>query len=121
MAHFANIDSNNIVTRVVVVPDEQENQGQEYLNSLGLEGTWIQTSYNNNFRKVFAGVGFEYLPEYDAFQPSQTFETWVFDYDLWQWKPPFDKPDDGKIYGWNAGTQNWKELPSPFEIEEGGE
>jgi hypothetical protein len=121
MAHFANINNENIVVDVVVVPDEYENQGQEYLNNLGLSGTWIQTSYNNNFRKVFAGIGFDYLPEYDAFRPSQFSDTWTFDYDLWKWKPPFDKPDDGKIYDWDHGAQNWRELPPPLEIEEGGE
>lgn len=59
MAHFARIE-NNIVTNVVVVDNEHEVDGQEYLNDLGLEGTWLQTSYNGNFRGIFAGIGFTY-------------------------------------------------------------
>lgn len=120
MAHFARINSSNIVTTVVVVPDEQEHRGQEYLNELGLEGTWIQTSYNNNIRKVFAGMGYEYLPDYDAFRSPQPFENWIFDFDLWQWKAPFEKPNDGKPYYWNNLQNNWIELPMPNPAE-GGE
>ena len=58
MAHFAEIDSNNKVLRVLVVPNEQENRGQEYLaNDLNMGGTWIQTSYNANFGGKYAGIG----------------------------------------------------------------
>lgn len=58
MAHFAEIDSNNIVLRVLVVPNEHELNGQEYLaETVGLGGTWIQTSYNGNIRGKFAGIG----------------------------------------------------------------
>lgn len=58
MAHFAEIDSNNKVVRVVVVPNEFETDGQTYLaNTIGLGGTWVQTSYNANFNGKFAGIG----------------------------------------------------------------
>ena len=68
MAHFAEIDSNNIVTRVLVVPDKQESRGQDFLAmDLGLGGKWVQTSYNNNIRKNYAGIGFTYDAERDAF------------------------------------------------------
>ena len=68
MAHFAEIDSNNIVTRVLVVPDEQEHRGQDFLaNELGLGGTWVQTSYNNRIRFNYAGVGYSYDAGRDAF------------------------------------------------------
>jgi hypothetical protein len=68
MAHFAEIDSDNIVLRVVVVPNEHETNGQDYLaNEIGLGGTWIQTSYNNNIRKNYAGVGYKYDATLDAF------------------------------------------------------
>ena len=68
MAHFAHIDENNIVTEVLVVPDEQEHRGQEYLNELGLEGRWIQTSYNNNIRGSYAGIGDYYNESIDMFE-----------------------------------------------------
>jgi hypothetical protein len=68
MAHFAEVDSNNIVTRVLVVPDEQEHRGQDFLaNELGLGGTWVQTSYNNRIRFNYAGVGYTYDTGRDAF------------------------------------------------------
>lgn len=66
MAHFAKIED-GIVTNVVVVDNEHEEDGEAYLNSLGLEGTWVQTSYNNNFRGVFAGIGYTYDAELDEF------------------------------------------------------
>jgi hypothetical protein len=68
MAHFAEIDENNIVTRVLVVPDEQEHRGQEFLaNELGLGGLWIQTSYNATIRKNYAGIGYTFDPTRNAF------------------------------------------------------
>jgi len=67
MAHFAEIDSDNKVLRVLVVPDEQEHRGQEYLNEIGIPGTWIQTSYNANIRGKFAGTGDIYDPINDVF------------------------------------------------------
>jgi len=67
MAHFAEVQ-NNIVTRVLVVPDEQEHRGQEFLaNDLGLDGVWIQTSYNARIRKNYAGIGYTYDTIRDAF------------------------------------------------------
>jgi hypothetical protein len=72
MAHFAEIDQDNIVLRVLVVDDENENNGQEFLaNVLGLGGTWIQTSYNGNIRKNYAGIGFTYDADLDAFLPPK--------------------------------------------------
>ena len=77
MAHFAEIDSNNIVLCVLVVPNEQEHRGQEFLaGDLGLGGTWIQTSYNNRIRKQYAGIGFTYDSANDVFiaiQPAPWF------------------------------------------------
>ncbi len=68
MAHFAEIDENNIVIRVLVVDNSEEHRGQEFLaEELGLGGTWIQTSYNGNIRYNFAGIGFTYDPIDDAF------------------------------------------------------
>jgi len=68
MAHFAQIDENSVVVRVLVVPDDQESRGQEFLaEDLGLGGTWIQTSYNNKIRYNYAGIGYIYDPLDDAF------------------------------------------------------
>lgn len=66
MAHFAKIE-NNIVTQVVVVDNEHEAEGEAYLNSLGLEGTWVQTSYNANFRGKYASIGDTYDSVNDLF------------------------------------------------------
>jgi hypothetical protein len=68
MAHFAEIDENNIVVRVVVVPNEEEHRGQDFLaNDLGLGGRWIQTSYTNRIRGMYAGIGFYYDETKDEF------------------------------------------------------
>jgi len=68
MAHFAEIDENNIVLRVLVVDNEEEHRGQEFLaDDLGLGGRWIQTSYNANFRGKYAGIGDYYDEEADLF------------------------------------------------------
>jgi hypothetical protein len=72
MSHFAQIDNNNIVLQVLVVPDSQEHRGQQYLaNDLNLGGVWIQTSYNNRIRKNYAGIGYKYDEELDAFIPPK--------------------------------------------------
>jgi len=73
MAHFAKIE-NGIVTTVVVVDNEHEANGQEYLNGLGLEGTWIQTSYNGNIRGKYAGIGDTYDAELDVFVSPEPIE-----------------------------------------------
>jgi hypothetical protein len=72
MSHFAQIDNNNIVLQVLVIPDSQEHRGQQYLaNDLNLGGVWIQTSYNNRIRKNYAGIGYKYDEELDAFIPPK--------------------------------------------------
>lgn len=73
MAHFAKVE-NGIVTEVLVVDNEHESYGQQYLNDLGLEGTWIQTSYNANFRGKYAGIGDIYDAENDVFLSPPTTE-----------------------------------------------
>jgi hypothetical protein len=89
MAYFAEIDENNIVIRVLVVPDEQEHRGQEYMaDDLGLGGTWIQTSWNNRIRKNYAGVGFTYDPVRDAFIEPRPELTIGFDEETCRWIEP---------------------------------
>ena len=89
MAHFAEIDENNIVTRVLVVPDAEEHRGQEFLaNDLGLGGLWIQTSYNAKIRKNFAGIGFEFDATRDAFiapKPDCHSDSITFDEESCTW------------------------------------
>jgi len=107
MAHFAEINQDNIVTRVLVIPDEQEHRGQNYLAiDLGLGGTWIQTSYNNNIRKQYAGIGYTYLPDPDVFITPQPFLSWALD-ENYDWQAPVPYPDDGEDYYWNEEILNW--------------
>ena len=113
MAHFAEIDSDNIVLRVLVVPNEHETNGQDYLaNEIGLGGTWIQTSYNNNIRKNYAGVGYTYNSTRDAFIAPQRFPSWVLNEDTCKWEAPVPYPTDGKHYDWDEATVNWVEVPT---------
>lgn len=88
MAHFAEIE-NGIVKRVLVVPDEQESRGQEYLSiDLSLGGTWIQTSYNGTIRKNFAGVGYKYDQDRDAFVAPEPIGNIGFDEETCRWIMP---------------------------------
>jgi hypothetical protein len=108
MAHFAKIDENNIVQEVLVVDNSQEHRGQEFLaDDLGLGGRWIQTSYNSNFRKQYAGVGFYYDETKDIFVSPQPFPSWILDENN-DWKTPMEKPSDAKMYIWNEETLTWQ-------------
>lgn len=108
MAHFAELDSNNFVVRVLVVPDEQELRGEEYLrDDLGLGGRWIQTSYNKKIRKNYAGINYFYDLEKDAFIPPKIFESWLLDEETCLWIAPIDYPNDGLTYKWDETILNW--------------
>ena len=110
MAHFAEIDPNGgTVLRVLVVPNEQEHRGQDFLaNELGLGGVWIQTSYNNNIRYNYAGVSFTYDATRDAFIPPKPYESWLLDEKTCQWEPPIPMPQDENFYTWNEEQLNWE-------------
>lgn len=111
MAHAAEIDANNIVTRVLVVPDEQESRIQEYLaNDLGLGGMWVQTSYNARIRKNYAGIGFRYDPTRDAFIAPKPFESWLLNEETCQWEAPIPYPTDGVMYAWSEELADWKAI-----------
>jgi hypothetical protein len=111
MAHFAEIDENNIVLRVLVVDNSQEHRGQEFLaNDLGLGGTWIQTSYNGNIRKNYAGIGYTYDEQRDAFIPPQPYPSWILNENTCLWESPIPYPQDEKLYVWEEEQQNWKEV-----------
>lgn len=94
MAYFAEIDENNIVLRVLVVGNEFEHRGQDFLaNDLGLGGTWVQTSYNGNIRKNYAGIGFTYDSIRDAFippKPEIEGKKFILDEDTCLWKEVTD-------------------------------
>ena len=110
MAHFAEIE-NDIVTRVLVVPNEQEHRGQDFLaNELGLGGTWLQTSYNATIRKNYAGVGMSYDSVRDAFIPPKPFASWVLNEDTCKWDAPIPYPIDGIVYTWDEETTDWKAI-----------
>jgi hypothetical protein len=105
MAHFAEIDENNIVQRVLVIDNEQEHRGQEFLaDDLGLGGRWIQTSYNGNFRKQYAGIGFYYDETKDIFVSIQPFQSWTLDENN-DWKAPIEQTD--QLTYWDEEILSW--------------
>ena len=126
MAHWAEIDENNIVTRVLVVADEEDHRGQEFLaTDLGLGGIWKKTSYNTAgnvhalggtpFRKNYAGIGFTYDESRDAFIAPKPFASWILDEDTCLWNAPTPMPTDGKLYAWVEEDLNWQEIVIPGE------
>ena len=110
MAHFAEIDSNNVVLRVIVVADEHEANGPEWCHDL-LGGTWVQTSYNHRIRKQYAGIGFTYDADADVFVAPQPYTSWSLD-ENHDWQPPTPMPTDGKFYGWDEDALAWVEVPA---------
>lgn len=108
MAHFAEIDQNNIVLRVLVVDNAHELGGIEYLTyDLKLGGRWIQTSYNGNIRKNFAGIGYSYDNTRDAFIPPKPFPSWILNEVTCQWVAPVAMPVDVQMCQWDEGTLSW--------------
>ena len=111
MAHFAEIDENGVVLQVLVVPDEQEHRGHEFLSvDLGLGGTWVQTSYNARIRKNYAGIGYTFDAERDAFIAPQPFASWILNEDTCHWEAPVPYPTDGVMYAWNEETTDWEAI-----------
>ena len=115
MAHFAKLNENNIVTEVLVVNNEvllntdgteSEQKAIDFLNTLFGNATWVQTSYNGNFRKQYAGIGFTYDETNDVFIAPQPFNSWTLD-ENFDWQPPTPYPTDGQPYQWNEVTQTW--------------
>jgi hypothetical protein len=116
MAHFAKIDENNVVTQVIVVSNkdtadangvEKEHIGAAFCERL-FGGTWKQTSYNGSIRKNYAGVGYLYNPEIDAFIPPKPFDSWVLNEETAQWQSPIPRPEDDGLYSWNEESQSWE-------------
>lgn len=121
MAHFAELDQNNVVTRVIVVSnssifdkstgEEKEELGVQFCKELfGDDTRWVQTSYNNKIRYNYAGEGFSYDEENDAFIPPQPYPSWVLNTTTFTWEPPVEHPSDEFTYNWDEETQEWKKL-----------
>ena len=127
MAHFAEIDGDNIVTRVLVGNDADASDGQNFLaNTLGLGGTWKQTSYNTSggvhstggtpFRKNYAGIGYTYDSGRDAFIPPKPYASWLLNEDTCLWDAPTPMPvEEGKMFTWVEADLNWQEVVIPQE------
>jgi hypothetical protein len=115
MSHFAKINSDNIVTEVIVAE-------QDFIDSgvVGLISEWIQTSYNTQggihsdggtpLRKNYAGVGFTYDSVRDAFIPPQPYPSWTLNEDTCQWDSPVPYPTDDLMYSWDEDTTSWVEI-----------
>lgn len=121
MAHFAQLDDNNVVLQVIVVHDnelmdngvELETKGIAFCQVLFPNTNWLQTSYNGNIRKNYAGIGYSYLPApIDGFAPPRPYESWNLDADNCQWEPPVPLPSYDKQYIWNESILNWEEIES---------
>jgi hypothetical protein len=109
MAHWAELDENNIVLRVVVGDNNDPNEDEGYqwiIDNLG--GTWIKTSFNGNIRKRYAGIGYSYNPSLDAFILPKPFNSWILNEETCSWVPPVQKPEGN--YVWNEDILNWEEI-----------
>lgn len=118
MAHFAELDDNNKVLRVVVIANEdivdkngveKEELGQAFCHGL-YGGRWVQTSYNNNFRKRYASPNYYYDETLDAFITPKPFSSWTLNEETIEWEAPIPYPDDGIMYQWNEELSNWEAM-----------
>lgn len=108
MSHFAQLDENSIVKRVLVCDNNMPNEGHDWLvETFG--GTWVQTSYNKKFRKHFAGVGYTYDKARDAFIPPKPYNSWIFNEENLAWDAPIPYPDveEGERYYWDEDQTSW--------------
>lgn len=105
MAHWAEIDENNVVISVTVGDNSEPDEGYSWLVE-NLGGNWIKTSYNGTFRKNFAGVGYTYDESLDAFIPPRPFPSWNLSTETCLWEPPIPRPND---YGyiWDEDELKW--------------
>jgi hypothetical protein len=104
MAHFAQLDENNIVINVIVVGDEYETMYADWRKEFGEK--YVQTSYNNRIRKQYAGIGFTYDEEADVFIAPQPYPSWVLD-ENHDWQAPVPYPSEEGVWVWNEETQEW--------------
>ncbi len=122
MAHFAKLGTDNIVEKVEVVSNNiatTEQDGINFLNNLyGTNDIWKQTSYNTiagvhkldgtPLRKNYAGIGYTYDEDRDAFIPPKPYSSWILDEETCNWEAPVAHPDDGQFYNWNETNQTWE-------------
>jgi hypothetical protein len=115
MAHFAELDENDIVIRIIVVDNkdildldgkENEGVGIAYCHNL-LGGKWIQTSYNGNFRKNYAGTGYYFDITRNAFIPPKPFSKWILNEETCRWEAPFSQPDEVQPWYWDDELGQW--------------
>ena len=120
MAHFAKISDDGTVLEVIVVGNddlldadgvEQEQLGKDFCQNL-FGGTWVQTSYNKNFRKRYASIGGKYDLTNNVFLFPQPYPSWTLD-DEYEWQPPTPYPSDGKAYLWSEESGGWVENENP--------
>jgi len=118
MAHFAKLNEDNIVLAVHVVNNnvinengvESEEIGIKFLSELHGHQKWKQTSYNSRIRKNYAGIGYTYDEQRDAFIPPKKYNSWILNEESCVYEPPIQYPDDGKMYAWDEQTISWKEI-----------
>jgi Ca2+-binding RTX toxin-like protein len=128
MAHFAEIGLNNTIIRVIVVSNdellengqESESKGARFCRNL-LGGTWVQTSYNKTFRKNYAGEGYTYDSQRDAFIPPKPFASWLLDEATCGWEAPTPMPQDGKTYTWQESSTSWIEVNLELSTDNGAD
>lgn len=114
MAHYAFLDENNFVVKVIAGRNEDEivdgiSDWEEYYGNLhGMK--CVRTSYNANIRKHYAGIGFSYDEARDAFIPPQPYNSWILNEDTCNWEAPVAYPEDGNQYVWNEETQSWDQI-----------
>ena len=122
MAHFAKIE-NTLVTQIIVIDNSDilDGDGNES-EALGIKicqdllgGTWVQTSYNANFRKNFAGIGYEWRSDLDGFIPKKPYNSWLLNQTTCQWEAPAPYPNDGNDYIWNEETEAWDLYSGGFQ------
>lgn len=120
MAHFAQINENNVVIQVIVVSNDDcgggdypgsDSIGASFCHNL-LGGTWKQTSYNSNFRKRYAGIGYTFNEELDAFIAPQPYPSWTLNEETADWEAPVARPAEG-VWVWNETNQEWDQVTSP--------
>lgn len=128
MSHFAQIDSNNIVTRVIVAEQDFIDSG-----AVGDPATWVKTSYNTHggihygpdgypddgraLRKNYAGIGYTYDSDRDAFIPPKTYPSWTLNVETCLWQAPWPAPSDGKVYYWDENIVNWALVPNQSDTD----
>ncbi len=120
MAHFAQLDDNNVVVRVIVVDNKDTTDAtgieKEYIGKAHCEkifgGKWVKTSYNGNIRKRYAGAGMVYNEDLDAFVAKQPYTSWTLNSQTAEWEAPTPMPEEG-TWEWNEATTSWVEVQQP--------